>query len=63
MPPWHVAGQLYFTKLNAMCLPLATNLRLIQVQSIKLAVSPHFEINISVPGNMITPCKGNMSTV
>jgi hypothetical protein len=33
------------------------------VQSLKLAVSPHFEINISVPGNMITPCEGNMSAV
>jgi hypothetical protein len=41
---------------------LGTNAWLIQVQSLKLAVLPHFEMNISVPGNMITPCEGNMST-
>jgi hypothetical protein len=45
-----------------MCIPLTTNTCLIQVQPLKLAVSPHFEINISVPGNMIAPCEGNMST-
>jgi hypothetical protein len=43
--------------------PLATNTWLLQVRSLKLAVSPHFEMNISVPGNMITPYEGNMSTV
>jgi hypothetical protein len=42
---------------------LATNASLIQVQSLKLAVLPHFEINISVPGDMITLCEGNMGTV
>jgi hypothetical protein len=51
------------TKLNIMCIPLATNAWLIQVQSLKLAVSPHFEKNNSIPGNMITPCEGNMNTV
>jgi hypothetical protein len=33
-------------KLNAVCTALATNALLFQVQSLKLAASPHFEINI-----------------
>jgi hypothetical protein len=37
------------TKFNAMYKPLATNAWLIQIQPIKLAVSPHFKMNISVP--------------
>jgi hypothetical protein len=44
-------------------LPLVTNVWLIQVQTLKLEVLPHFQMNISVPGNTITPCEGNMSTV
>jgi hypothetical protein len=51
------------TQLNVMYIHLATNSWLIQVKSIKLAVSPHFERNIGLPGNMITPCEGNMNTV
>jgi hypothetical protein len=44
-------------------MPSATNVWLIQLQSLKLAVSPHFEMHINVPGNMITQCEGNVSTV
>jgi hypothetical protein len=51
------------TKFNYMYIPLATNVWLTQVKSIKVAESPHFEMNISVAGNMITPCEGNMNTV
>jgi hypothetical protein len=36
-----------------MYIPLATNVWLIQLQSLKLAVSPHFE-KIGFPGNTIT---------
>jgi hypothetical protein len=35
-------------------MPLATNVLLILVQPLKLAVSPHFEMNTSIPGNMTT---------
>jgi hypothetical protein len=35
---------------------------LIRVQSLKLAVSLHSGINVSVTGNMIATCRGNMST-
>jgi hypothetical protein len=43
------------TKLNAMNIPSATNAWLNQVKYLKLAVSPHFELNISVRV-MWSPC-------
>jgi hypothetical protein len=36
---------------------------MIQDQSLKLAVLPHFEINTSVPANIITAFAVNMKTV
>jgi hypothetical protein len=44
-----------------MCMHLATNAWQIHVHSVKLAVSPHFEVNISLTGDMGTPCEGSVS--
>lgn len=44
-----------------MYIPLPTNAWMFQDQSLKLAISPDFKMNISVPGNMVTLCEGSWS--
>jgi hypothetical protein len=46
-----------------MYISLPTNAWMFQDQSLKLAISPDFKMNISVPGNMVTLCEGSMICV
>jgi hypothetical protein len=46
-----------------MYIPLATNTWFNEVQTIIVVVSPQFGMNISILGDVINPCEGNVRTV